>query len=79
MPVILICTSGTATANYYPAVIEAETSRVPLIVLTGDRPPRLLDSGRSGRRSGDLVLDAVRYRWRLLPCPGHWLCVAVRG
>lgn len=44
-----------------------------------DRPPRLLDSGRSGRRSGDLVLDAVRYRWRLLPCPGHWLCVAVRG
>lgn len=44
-----------------------------------DRPPRLLDSGRSGRRTGDLRLDAARYRWQLLPCPGHWLCVAVRG
>ena len=44
-PVVLICTSGTATANYYPAVIEAETSRVPLIALTGDRPPRLQGLG----------------------------------
>lgn len=44
-----------------------------------DRSPRLLDSGRSGRRTGDLRLDAARYRWQLLPCPGHWLCVAVRG
>lgn len=44
-PVALVCTSGTATANYYPAVIEAETSRVPLIVLTGDRPPRLQGLG----------------------------------
>ena len=37
-PVALVCTSGTAPANYYPAVIEAHTSRVPLIVLSGDRP-----------------------------------------
>lgn len=44
-----------------------------------DRPPRLLDSGRSGQRTGDLMLDAARYRWQMLPCPGHWLCVAVRG
>lgn len=44
-PVALVCTSGTATANYYPAIIEAETSRVPLIVLTGDRPPRLQGLG----------------------------------
>ena len=44
-----------------------------------DRSPRLLDSGRSGRRTGDLRLDAARYRWQMLPCPGHWLCVAVRG
>ena len=44
-----------------------------------DRPPHLLDSGRSGRRTGDLRLDAARYRWQMLPCPGHWLCVAVRG
>lgn len=37
-PVMLICTSGTAAANFYPAVIEAHYSRVPLIVLTADRP-----------------------------------------
>lgn len=44
-PAAVICTSGTAVANYYPAVLEAESSRVPLIVLTGDRPPRLQGLG----------------------------------
>jgi len=38
-PVALVCTSGSAGAHYYPAVIEAFHSRVPLIVLTADRPP----------------------------------------
>ncbi len=44
-PVCAICTSGTAVANYYPAVLEAEGSRVPLILLTGDRPPQLQKLG----------------------------------
>lgn len=44
-PVVLLCTSGTATANYYPAVIEAFYARVPLIVLTADRPHELQDTG----------------------------------
>lgn len=44
-PACLVCTSGTAVANYYPAVLEAESSRVPLILLTGDRPPRLQQLG----------------------------------
>ena len=44
-PVCLVCTSGTAVANYYPAVMEAESSRVPLLVLTADRPPRLWGLG----------------------------------
>ncbi len=44
-PVALVCTSGTATAELYPAIIEAYQQRVPLIICTADRPPELLDSG----------------------------------
>ncbi|MEC0765973.1 2-succinyl-5-enolpyruvyl-6-hydroxy-3-cyclohexene-1-carboxylic-acid synthase [Bacillus atrophaeus] len=44
-PVMLICTSGTAAANFYPAVIEAHYSRVPIIVLTADRPHELREVG----------------------------------
>lgn len=44
-PVGLICTSGTAAANFYPAICEAEASHVPLIVLTADRPPESLGVG----------------------------------
>ncbi|MDQ0176930.1 2-succinyl-5-enolpyruvyl-6-hydroxy-3-cyclohexene-1-carboxylic-acid synthase [Bacillus chungangensis] len=44
-PVVLLCTSGTAAANYFPAVIEAKLSRIPLIVLTSDRPHELRDIG----------------------------------
>lgn len=44
-PVAVICTSGTALANYYPAVVEAESSRIPLIILSGDRPQRLQHVG----------------------------------
>lgn len=40
-PPALVCTSGTAGANFYPAVIEAKESGVPLIVMTADRPPEL--------------------------------------
>lgn len=44
-PVGLLCTSGTAAANYYPAIVEAFFARVPLIVLTADRPHELQDTG----------------------------------
>ena len=41
VPTVLVCTSGTAGANFYPAVIEAQASSVPLIILTADRPLEL--------------------------------------
>jgi 2-succinyl-5-enolpyruvyl-6-hydroxy-3-cyclohexene-1-carboxylate synthase len=44
-PVALLCTSGTAAANYYPAIVEATHSRVPLIILTADRPHELRGVG----------------------------------
>ena len=46
-PAVLICTSGTALANYYPAVIEAKESGVPLIIISADRPPALRGIGSS--------------------------------
>lgn len=47
IPALLICTSGTAVANYMPAVVEAKESGVPVILLTADRPPKLRNLGSS--------------------------------
>lgn len=44
-PVALVCTSGTAAVNFFPALVEASEARVPLLVLTADRPPELQDCG----------------------------------
>jgi 2-succinyl-5-enolpyruvyl-6-hydroxy-3-cyclohexene-1-carboxylate synthase len=44
-PVVLLCTSGTAAAEFHAAVVEASYSGTPLIVLTADRPPELQDVG----------------------------------
>ncbi|MAJ45006.1 MAG: 2-succinyl-5-enolpyruvyl-6-hydroxy-3-cyclohexene-1-carboxylic-acid synthase [Candidatus Marinimicrobia bacterium] len=44
-PVVIITTSGTATANLYPAIIESNLSRIPILILTADRPPHLVGTG----------------------------------
>src|SRR5690625_939 len=47
IPALLICTSGTAVANYHPAVIEAGEAGVPLLIISADRPPHLRGTGSS--------------------------------
>jgi 2-succinyl-5-enolpyruvyl-6-hydroxy-3-cyclohexene-1-carboxylate synthase len=68
-PTPVVCTSGTAAANFHPAVLEASEARVPLLVLTADRPPELADSGANQTTDQTkLYGDAVRY-YRTLPEP----------
>jgi 2-succinyl-5-enolpyruvyl-6-hydroxy-3-cyclohexene-1-carboxylate synthase len=61
-PVALICTSGTAAANFHPAVIEAHHARVALLVLTADRPPELREWG-AGQTIDQLRLYGSAVRW----------------
>jgi 2-succinyl-5-enolpyruvyl-6-hydroxy-3-cyclohexene-1-carboxylate synthase len=61
-PVGLLCTSGTAAANYHPAVCEADHSGVPLIVLSADRPPELRGVG-AGQTIDQVKLFGSSVRW----------------
>src|SRR5215211_790625 len=63
-PVALACTSGTAAANNVPAVIEAHEARVPLLVLTADRPPELRDLG-AGQTIDQIKLYGSAAKWFL--------------
>lgn len=68
-PTPLVCTSGTALANFHPAVVEADASRAPMLLLTADRPPELRDSGANQTIDQERFYgDTVRYA-RTLPEP----------
>ena len=93
-PVAITCTSGSAVANFTPAVIEAHEARVPLIVLTADRPPELRDVGAGQtidqlKFYGDAVTwfvevgvheaTAANLRWiRHLACRAYWTSLGGR-
>jgi 2-succinyl-5-enolpyruvyl-6-hydroxy-3-cyclohexene-1-carboxylate synthase len=88
LPVAVTCTSGTAAAELLPAVIEAHEARVPLLILTADRPPELRESGAGqtidqlglyGRAAkwffevGNHEATPERLRWmRTLACRAYW-------
>ena len=65
----LICTSGTAAANYHPAVMEASNARVPLLALTADRPPALRDSGANQTADQEKLYGDATRLYKDLPEP----------
>src|SRR5204863_3190384 len=69
-PVVLACTSGTAAAEYLPAVVEAHEAGVPLLVLTADRPAELREVG-AGQTIDQLGLYGRAARWFFEVGTGH--------
>ena len=85
-PVVLLATSGTAVVEFAPAVVEAQLSRVPLVVLTADRPAELRDRGAPQTiDQAHLYGRAAKWFTELPPLDGtdatlaHWRWVAGRA
>ncbi len=68
-PAAIICTSGTAVANLFPAVVEASSDNVPLILLTADRPPELQDCGANQTIDQTRIFGGYVRQFVELPCP----------
>ena len=94
LPVAVTCTSGTAAANLHPAVVEAWEARVPLLVLTADRPPELREVG-AGQAIDQTRLYGSAAKWfvdvgthepsrataihhRALACRAYWTAAGGR-
>jgi 2-succinyl-5-enolpyruvyl-6-hydroxy-3-cyclohexene-1-carboxylate synthase len=93
-PVAVTCTSGTAAANLHPALVEAHEARVPLVVLTADRPPELREVG-AGQAIDQIKLYGTAAKWfvevgthdpsretaihhRALACRAYWTAAGDR-
>jgi 2-succinyl-5-enolpyruvyl-6-hydroxy-3-cyclohexene-1-carboxylate synthase len=75
-PAAIICTSGTAAANYYPAIIEASVDCLPMIVLTADRPPELRNTGANQTIDQVELYGKYVRQFVDLPCPSTDVPVA---
>ena len=85
-PALLACTSGTAAANFLPAIVEADNDGVPLVVVTADRPPELRGTG-ANQTIDQIKLYGDSVRWfsevgtpEMQPAlPPHWRSTACRA
>ncbi|MEE8149596.1 MAG: 2-succinyl-5-enolpyruvyl-6-hydroxy-3-cyclohexene-1-carboxylic-acid synthase, partial [candidate division Zixibacteria bacterium] len=68
-PAVVVCTSGTAAANFFPAIVEASADKIPLIILTADRPPELKETA-ANQTINQSGLYGKFVRWQFdMPCP----------